>query len=73
MENTFYMGILFKPLNGFFIKNAAKIVGKYNLQYKYSADYDYFYRMIVKHNLKGVATKKMNYLVFLDVVDIRVQ
>ena len=28
------------------------------MQYKYSADYDYFYRMIVKHNLKGVATKK---------------
>ena len=35
-----------------------KIVGKYNLKYKYSADYDYFYRMIVKHKLKGVSTKK---------------
>ena len=35
-----------------------EIVGDYNLKYKYSADYDYFYRMIVKHKLKGVATKK---------------
>ena len=34
---------------GFFIKtNSAKKVGLYNLKYKYSADYDYFFRMIVK-------------------------
>jgi len=39
-------------------KNAAKVVGSYNLKYKYSADYDYFYRMIVKHRLKGVGTQK---------------
>lgn len=45
--------------SGFYIKKeAAKIVGTYNLKYKYSADYDYFYRMIVKLKLKGVATKK---------------
>lgn len=44
---------------GFFIKKeAAKIVGKYNVKYKYSADYDYFYRMIIKHKLKGIGTKK---------------
>jgi glycosyltransferase involved in cell wall biosynthesis len=44
---------------GFFIKsNSAKIVGKYNLKYKFSSDYDYFYRMIVKHKLKGIGTKK---------------
>jgi len=44
---------------GFFIKlNSAKIVGLYNLKYKYSSDYDYFFRMIVKHKLKGVGTKK---------------
>ena len=44
---------------GFFIKkDAAKQVGSYNIKYKYSADYDYLYRMIVKHKLKGVATKK---------------
>jgi len=44
---------------GFFIKkDAAKIVGEYNLKYKYSSDYDYFYRMIVKHKLKGIGTKK---------------
>ena len=44
---------------GFFIKrDSAKKVGLYNLKYKYSADYDYFFRMIVKHKMKGVATKK---------------
>ncbi len=44
---------------GFFIKrHAAKKVGYYNTKYKYSADYDYFYRMIVKHKLRGIGTKK---------------
>jgi glycosyltransferase involved in cell wall biosynthesis len=44
---------------GFFIKSSsAKKVGYYNLKYKYSADYDYFYRMIVKHKLKGMGTNK---------------
>ena len=44
---------------GFFIKSSsAKKVGKYNLKYKHSSDYDYFYRMIVKHKLKGIGTKK---------------
>tara|TARA_B100000686_G_C16633235_1_gene885885 strand:+ start:331 stop:1161 length:831 start_codon:yes stop_codon:yes gene_type:complete len=44
---------------GFFIKkSSAKIVGLYNLKYKFSSDYDYFFRMIVKKKLKGIATKK---------------
>lgn len=44
---------------GFFIKkDSAKKVGLYNLKYKYSSDYDYFFRMIVKEKLKGVGTKK---------------
>jgi glycosyltransferase involved in cell wall biosynthesis len=44
---------------GFFIKNeSAKKVGFYNLKYKYHADYDYFYRMIVKLKMRGVATLK---------------
>ena len=44
---------------GFFIKRkAAKEVGLYNLKYKYSSDYDYFFRMIVKKKLKGIGTKK---------------
>ena len=48
---------------GFYIKKeAAKKIGLYNIKYKYSADYDYFYRMIVKHKLSGIGTKKMNYL-----------
>ena len=44
---------------GFFLKlSSAKKIGIYNLKYKYHADYDYFYRMIVKHKLKGIGTKK---------------
>lgn len=44
---------------GFFIKTtSAKKVGLYNLKYKYSSDYDYFFRMIVKNKLKGIGTKK---------------
>ena len=56
---SFSWGFYSSHSTGFFIKtSAAKIVGKYNLKYKFSADYDYFYRMIVKHKLKGIGTKK---------------
>jgi hypothetical protein len=52
-------GIYSSHSTGFYItKKAASLIGKYNLKYKYHADYDYFYRMIVKKNLKGIATKK---------------
>ena len=44
---------------GFYIKRtSAEKIGKYNLKYKFHADYDYFYRMIVKNNMRGIATKK---------------
>ena len=44
---------------GFFIKKKSQLkVGFYNLKYKYSSDYDLFYRMIVHLKLKGMATKK---------------
>ncbi len=44
---------------GFFLKRvAAKKNGKYSLKYKYSSDFDYFYRLIVHNKLKGIATKK---------------
>lgn len=44
---------------GFFIRKRSQLkLGLYDTQYKYSADYDLFYRMIVKENFKGVATKK---------------
>ena len=44
---------------GFFIKKkAAKIVGLYNTKYRYSSDFDYFYRMIVKKKLTGIGTNK---------------
>ena len=44
---------------GFYIKrNSAKKIGYYNLKYKYSSDFDYFYRMIVKYKMKGMVVKK---------------
>ena len=44
---------------GFFIRaKAQKKAGYYKTKYKNSPDYDLFYRMIVKHKLKGMATKK---------------
>jgi glycosyltransferase involved in cell wall biosynthesis len=44
---------------GFFIKKEkAKELRGYNLKYKFSSDYDYFYRMIVKKKMKGIGTKK---------------
>jgi glycosyltransferase involved in cell wall biosynthesis len=44
---------------GFFIKlKSAKRIGNYTLRYKYSSDFDYFYRMIVKHKMLGMASKK---------------
>ena len=44
---------------GFFIKKSSQIkVGFYDTQYKFSADYDLFYRMIVKNKMYGISTKK---------------
>ena len=44
---------------GFFIKRkAAEKVGFYNIKYKYHADYDYFYRLIVKNKMNGISTKE---------------
>ena len=55
----FSWGFYSSHSTGFFIKSkSAKLVGDYNLKYKYSADYDYFYRMIVKKKMKGIATRK---------------
>ena len=43
---------------GFFIKKEKHLeVGKYNTKYL-SADLDFFYKMIVNFNLKGISTKK---------------
>ena len=45
--------------SGFFIKDEAqKKLGKYNLKYKISSDYDLFYRMIIKEKMSGISTKK---------------
>ena len=56
---SFSWGFYSSHSTGFFIKtSSAKRVGKYNIKYRYSADYDYFYRMIVTHKLTGVGTKK---------------
>jgi glycosyltransferase involved in cell wall biosynthesis len=55
----FSWGFYSSHSTGFFIKKeAAKKIGFYNTKYKYSADYDYFYRMIVKEKLSGIGTKK---------------
>jgi glycosyltransferase involved in cell wall biosynthesis len=44
---------------GFFIKRSSqKKLGFFNLKYKCSSDYDYFYKMIAKEKFKGVGTKK---------------
>lgn len=44
---------------GFFITRKAQMkVGYYNTRYRFSSDYDLFYRMIVKKNMIGMATKK---------------
>lgn len=44
---------------GFFIRRKIhKKIGFYDLKYKYSADRDLIYRLIVTHNLNGVCTKK---------------
>ena len=43
---------------GFFIKRSShKKLGLYNTKFKCSADYDLFYRMIVKKKMRGIATK----------------
>ena len=46
---------------GFFIKlKSLKKVGNFNTKYKCSADYDFYYRAIIKKKLKGVSTNKNN-------------
>ena len=59
-EKIFYSwGFYSSHSTGFFIRlKSAKKVGYYNTKYKYHADYDYFYRMIVKRKLIGISTKK---------------
>lgn len=43
----------------FFIKTKdAKKIGGWSLNYKTSADYDFFYKMLVKHKMKGMIGKK---------------
>ena len=44
---------------GFFVKTSNhKEIGLYNTKYKCSADYDFFYKLIVTHKKKGTITKK---------------
>lgn len=50
---------------GFFIrKNSQNKLGNYSLKYKYSSDYDLFYRMIVHKKMTGISTKKNEVLGF---------
>jgi len=44
---------------GFFIKkNIFKKVGYFNTNFKISADYDLYYKIIIKNKINGIATKK---------------
>jgi hypothetical protein len=44
---------------GFFIKlDSLKNVGNFNTKYKCSSDYDFYYRAIIKKELKGISTSK---------------
>lgn len=44
---------------GFFIKKKSmKLVGKYNTNFKYSADYDLYYRVLINLNMRGDFTKR---------------
>ena len=46
---------------GFFIKlTSLKKIGKFNTKYKCSADYDLYFRAIIKKKLKGISTNKNN-------------
>ena len=55
----FSWGFYSSHSTGFFISNkAAKKVGKYNVKFKYHADWDYFYRMIIKKKLVGISSNK---------------
>ncbi len=55
----FSWGFYTSHSTGFFIKSkSAEELGEYNLKYKYSSDYDYFFRMIVHKKLKGIGVSK---------------
>ena len=59
--NKIFWSFNFYPAHssGFFItKKAQDKIGKYDLSFKCSSDYDLFYKMIVKYKMKGLATKK---------------
>tara|TARA_B100000787_G_C16182753_1_gene292837 strand:- start:272 stop:1051 length:780 start_codon:yes stop_codon:yes gene_type:complete len=44
---------------GFFITSKAqKIVGEYDLNFPVSSDYDFFFRLMIKHRLIGISSKK---------------
>ena len=43
---------------GFYVKlQSLKKAGLLNINYKFQSDYDWLYRIIVKHNMKGMRTK----------------
>tara|TARA_B100001540_G_scaffold315403_1_gene342572 strand:+ start:669 stop:1478 length:810 start_codon:yes stop_codon:yes gene_type:complete len=55
----FTWGFYTSHSTGFFIKSkSAEEIGEYNLKYKYSSDYDYFFRMIVHKKFKGIGVSK---------------
>tara|TARA_B100000767_G_C19735023_1_gene523493 strand:+ start:376 stop:1152 length:777 start_codon:yes stop_codon:yes gene_type:complete len=44
---------------GFFITRKAQVtVGDYDINFPVSSDYDFFYRMMIKHKLNGISSNK---------------
>ena len=58
IQSGFFPWKIYWTFGFYSTKESQKKLGFYNTKYKYSADYDLFYRMIVKKKMKGVATKK---------------
>ena len=59
--NKMWWSFNFYPAHsgGFFVKtNVQKEIGYYDTRYKCSADYDFFYKLIVTNKKKGMITKK---------------
>ena len=52
------VGVFTQSLHWFFLLKTQQKNGPYNTKYRFHADYDYFYRMIVKNKMTGISTNK---------------
>ena len=62
LKNIDFTSIFLKKFRYSFFTPVTPFVlnvdGPYNTKYKFHADYDYFYRMIVKNKMTGISTNK---------------